>query len=110
MLDTVVGPMDQLVRALENLRAPINSPQFKVPNFNDEGEVVLFVAQFRDSLHIMVGQRSTLLHLKGCLEGPARSHRRGDSTEEILKSLRSRYGTSPQQAKERLLGLILWQR
>lgn len=48
---------------------------------------------------------STLLHLKGCLKGPTRSHSKGDNTKKIIKNLRTRYDTPSQKTKGRLLGL-----
>lgn len=48
LLNAAVGPMDQLVQALENLQAPTTSKPFQVPTFNGEGEEDLFVTQSRD--------------------------------------------------------------
>lgn len=90
----------------ESIRTPSRTPQFKPSTINGEGEVELFLGQFMDiAAEKEWTDYSTLLHLNGCFEGPAKSHGRGDSLDTIISNIQIRYGTSAQRAKERLLGL-----
>lgn len=50
-------------------------------------------------------KRSTLLHMRGCLDGPASIYSRGESVQGVFEAPQTRYGTSAKQAQERLLGL-----
>lgn len=45
--DTALGPMDQLVQALADRRAPSNTPQSKAPTYNGDGAVKLFIKHSR---------------------------------------------------------------
>lgn len=91
LLDAALGPMDEQVQAFENVRPSSNTFQFKVPTFNGDGEVELFIEKFQDTANENEwSEKGPLLHPKGCLEELAK--RRGKDTDKILNNLQTRYG------------------
>lgn len=69
-----LGLMDQLVRPLAGLQAP-TTMVFQDPIFRADGEIELFVAQFRDvEAENKWIERGTLLQHRGYLEEPTRTH------------------------------------
>lgn len=78
----------------------------RVQAFHLQGDVGLFIEH---SLNFAGEnewtEKTTLIHLMGCLEGPAKSHGRGVSVDAIIVNLKTTYGALAQQAKESLLSL-----
>lgn len=106
LMDSICGPMDQLMQFLESIRSPSQIPQFNAPTLNGEGEVELFIEQFMDIAVVNSwSDKSTQFRLEKSLEGPARSYGRGNSVDTIFNNIETRYGTSAQGDKEWLLGL-----
>lgn len=103
LLATAPVSMDQLVRALERLAIPTPSSSFKAPTVKGEGEVELFIEQCRDvAEENRCTKKRTLLHLRRCLEGTARTYSQRDSVQEIFEMLRTRHDMSSQQAGLRM--------
>lgn len=94
------------MKAFERLTLTTAAAAFKTPTCNGEGEVEVFISHFQD---VAEGnnwnKQNRLLHLRECLEGKAKVYRSSESTQEIVETLKTRYGTSARQAKVRLLGL-----
>lgn len=92
---------------LEDLLARLlvkpNRKEFKPPRFNGETDVELFISMFLDVSQANQWEGTeTALHLRGCLEGPAAESGRASTLPEILESLRSRYGLTARQARDKL--------
>lgn len=94
--------MEDLRQVLQDstLRSTRN---YKVPPYNGEGDVDLFIAQFDD---VSTANRWTeaeqRLNLRLTLTGKAMECGRGDSIEHILGNLRARFGLTSKQARDQL--------
>lgn len=85
--------IDKCVQVAENFRAPSTTPQSKASTFNSNSEVEFIINKFQDfAVENEWTANSTLGHVTGASE------------EASPKHPRTRYGTSLQQGKERLLG------
>ena len=98
--------MNQLVEALQLAQGGGARKQIKAPTYNGVGDIEIFISQFTD---ISRSNRWTaeeqLLHLRLSLTEKAQECGQFDTTEEILEELRSRYGLTYQQARDRLNNL-----
>ena len=75
----------------------------KLPKYRGDSDVELFITQFIDvQLENDWGNRSSLLHLRGALEGPAVECGRGETVREVLDHLRAQFGLTKSGAKEEL--------
>ena len=94
-----VDQITALTQALQLAR----QPSFKPPSFSGEGDVGLFLKQFRD---VADANRWTelerTLHLRSQLTGDAQSCGEGESYEEIVEDLQARYGLTRRMARDRL--------
>lgn len=92
----------ELVQALQ--RTQIQSRTvFKVPTFDGENDIDLFLLQFHDirrANHWV--DTESLLHLRSALTGKAMECGRGETLEEVLENLVSRFGISTKKARDRL--------
>lgn len=88
LLVAALATVDQLVRVLQSLCVPVLTTASRAPTLNGEGEVELSQEQFRDVVkENRLAGKSTLLHLRGCLEGPAKTYSRGESIEAVFTAI-----------------------
>jgi hypothetical protein len=93
--------MEELVERLTQVGRP--KDKFKPPKYTGDTDVELFIDRFLDIADANNWRpRETTLHLKGCLEGTATDCSRGSNVEEIIESLRSRFGITARQARVKL--------
>lgn len=98
--------MNALVEALET-RTTRTRP-FKTPQYSGETDIDIFITQFQD---VAQANRWTddesRLHLRLSLTSKATDCGIGGSVQEIFESLKSRFGMSTRQAKDRLRSIQL---
>lgn len=93
--------MEELLRRLANSSTEKN--KFKAPKFGGDSDAELFISNFQDVADANNwSPRDTTLHLRACLEGPAVECGRGQTPDEIITSLRGRYGLTSRQARDKL--------
>lgn len=77
--------------------------EFKLPKYDGSADVELYLHQFeaiRQANDWTDG--AALLHLKCSLEGAATACGRGDTLDQVFQAMRSRFGLSPRQARDKL--------
>ena len=93
--------MAELVRVLRNDRPARR--EVKPPQFDGQGDVELFLSQFRD---VAISNQWTpeeyALHLRLSLTDKARDCSRAETREEIEHSLRAQFGLSVRQARDKI--------
>jgi hypothetical protein len=93
--------MEELVDKLT--QAGRSKDKFKPPKYNGDSDVELFIDRFLDISDANDWRpRETIIHLKSCLEGAATDCSGGCDLEEIIGSLRSRFGLTAKQARVKL--------
>ena len=98
---TQIG-MGDLVEALKGI-AGQNRRCFKAPQFEGQGDVDLFISQFKDVAEANGWtDQESVLHLRSSLGGRALECGRGKTSEEIFTELCLQFGMSTKQARERL--------
>lgn len=99
------GMINQLVEAL-SLAQTQNRKQIKAPAFNGIGNVELFIQQFKDvAAANHWTPEDSLLHLRLNLTDKAQECGEFDNLEEVWEELRSRFGLTYKQARDRLSSL-----
>ena len=107
---------DRLAQILERLVAgqqvqPQPAPQaaqptFKPPEFDGKGDVEFFIRRFQEVSDANGwNARAELLSLRACLKDSAVDCGKADDAGGIMRALRSRYGMSPREARNKLLSL-----
>ena len=95
--------MDSLAHVLSTMR---RKDAFKAPKYDGTGDVELFLQQFTDVAEANEWTaRDATLHLRAHLEGTAQGCGHGATVEDIRAALRSRFGMTARQAKEKLMQL-----
>ena len=95
----------RLIEELRGLRVERHE-NFKPPSFDGEGDVDMFIQHFQEVADAnRWTEIATLLHLRESLQGAARDYSRSATIDEIFTALRSRYGLTPKEARNRLNGL-----
>ena len=85
-----------------------NRPEIRPPSFNGEGDLKLFIKQFKDVAEANGWTpKQKTLHIRSQLAGDAQGCGHGDNYEEILEDLHARFGVSKRQARDRLAALKL---
>ena len=93
--------MSDLVEALRSTQGRKDS--FKPPHYNGEGDVELFISQFLDVARANEWPNyESTLHLRSVLSGKALECGQGTTMDEILDELRSSFGMTDRQARDRL--------
>ena len=104
--DEVLGEIAHALRDLRLTRPADRREQFKAPEFNGDGDVELFIQHFNEvALANDWNQLATLLHLREALKEGARECGRPDQVAAIFELLRSRYGLTAREARNRLSSL-----
>lgn len=107
--DTV---MDRLATLLERMweeprpsTGRTNNPQtFKPPEFDGKGDVEYFIRQFVEVAEANEwNEMARVLHIRSVLREGAKECGKAEDLGGILKALRARFGTSPREARARLL-------
>ena len=94
--------LDQLVEALQ-AGSNGSKKQIKASVFTGVGDVEMFIQQFMDIAHAnRWDERETLLHLRLNLTEKAQECGQFDKTEDVLEELRSRFGITFRQARDKL--------
>lgn len=95
--------MDQLVRALQDLRAPTKTQTLlRALAFNGQCDADLIISQCHDMVEKSGwNERRTLLQLRSSLKGAVQVYRREETVGDFFQALQNRYGISSQQAKKR---------
>lgn len=109
----VSGNMDaRLAEILERLVAgqqahpPAAPRSFKPPEFDGKGDVEFFIRQFQEVAEANEwNPRAELLSLRASLKEGAQDCGKADDVRGVFGALRARYGTSPREARNRLLNL-----
>ena len=100
-------PMEALLSITQALKLSNSAPRSEIrpPTFNGEGDLTLFLKQFdvADANGWTRVQRT--LHLCSQLAGDAQGCGHGDSYQEIVEDLHTRFGVSRRQARVRLAAL-----
>ena len=109
----IPGEMDaRLAEILERLvegqqvrpQAPPRS--FQPPEFDGKGDVELFIRQFQEVAEANEwNARAELLSLRASLKDGAKDCGKAEDTRGVFGALRARYGTSPREARNKLLSL-----
>lgn len=103
--------MDKITELLELMitgqqRSAPNPRAFKPPEFDGKGDVEYFIRQFNDVAGANDwNDRSALLHLRTVLKDSAKDCGKSDDLDGAFTALRARFGTSPKEARSRLLTL-----
>ena len=103
--------MDRLTDLLERMiteqaRPALNTRSFKPPEFDGKGDVEYFIRQFSDVAQANEwNDRAALLHLRTVLKENAQDCSKPDNLVGAMAALRARFGTSPKEARSRLLTL-----
>ena len=87
--------------ALDNIQAQSNREEhIPVPKFNGEGDVELFVRQFKDIMCVSKwSDVMCVLKLRHALQGKAQPCGQGNSTAEIFANLSLCFGLSGSEAR-----------
>ena len=94
--------LDQLVEALQ-AGSTGSKKQIKAPVFTGVGDVEMFIQQFMDIAHAnRWDEREILLHFRLNLTEKAQECGQFDKTEDVLEELRSRFGITFRQARDKL--------
>lgn len=102
--------MERLADLIEQALQCRPGHHFKPPKFEGSGDVELFIEQFQAVQEAnQWPDGAALLHLRTALEGSAREHGRGDTLQAVYANLRSRYGLTELQARDRL-AVLRWER
>ena len=95
--------METLLEQFLKLQAHTPRTHFKPPKYNGETDVVLFITQFNDfSQANGWAEHEKILHLRGSLEGTAHECGRGQTVTEVVESLKTKFGITPRQARDKL--------
>ena len=104
--------MDRLTEILERLvtrqdpRPPTAARAFKPPEYDGKGDVEFFIRQFHDVSDANDwDDRAELLHLRTSLKEGAQDCGKAADVRSVIGALRARYGTSPREARSKLLSL-----
>jgi len=93
-----------LTQALNNLGP--RQERIKLPKYKGDTDVELFLQQFHDICEENDwGAGTSLLQLRGALEGPAVECGRGDTVAEIERHLRASFGMTMRQARDKLANM-----
>lgn len=105
MDDRLVQILEQLVAGQQDRpRAPPQS--FKPPEFDGKGDVEFFIRRFNEVVEANEwNDRAELLSLRACLKEGAVDCGKADDARGVKRALRARYGTSPREARNKLLSL-----
>ena len=80
--------------------------KFTAPKYDGTSDVELFIQQFSDvAAANQWTDTAATLHLRSHLHGTAQGCGQGSTVQEILIALRSRFGMTGRQAKEKLMNL-----
>ena len=108
-LDQNDGAMDRLANMLADL---VNRPQpapvatFKAPTFDGSSDVECFIRQFQDvCLANEWNNNASLLHVRTKLKGDAGDCGKGENIDAVYAALRSKYGITRREARNRLSNL-----
>lgn len=94
---------DPVAALLELLNHGARRNRFKPPTYDGSTDIELFVRQFNDVRAANNWNRAaTLLHLRSCLQDDAIDSGTGATVDEIFTNLRSRFGLTERQARDRL--------
>lgn len=96
-------PMDRLADIIGGLQRP---DRFKLGKFDGSGDVELFLQDFdavREANHW--SDAASLLHLRASLCETAADCKRGRDIDQVRNRLRLRFGITPAQARDRLVGM-----
>lgn len=99
--------MDELTRALERVLADRRpTDRYKAPKYDGSSDVELFVTHFTEVTAANGwNDAAAIIHLRTALEGAAKDCARGATVAAINTSLRSRFGVTIRQARDRLVYL-----
>lgn len=95
--------MEELTEALQNLQPRPHHPALKPPQFNGSGDVNLFLDRLTDVARLNAwGTEEHLLHLRLSLVDKAADYSTGDTIQAVTDALKTRFGTSQRQARDKL--------
>lgn len=98
-----VGVVAALIQQLGMAAQPAPTPRFKLPEYSGDSDVECFIDTFLGMMEVSQWQpQVALLHLRSCLKGEARDSAAGQNVVQALHSLRSRFGLTASQARDRL--------
>lgn len=99
-----VGQLTELLTTV--LGRTTQRDRFSAPKYDGTGDVELFITQFDDVAEAnRWSERDCLLHLRLSLEKDAKACSRGETVDDVYSNLRTRFGLTVRQARDRLAGL-----
>ena len=103
----ILKKLDQMAREPNASQASTGSSNnrvdLKLPRFDGQGDVALFIRQFTEVCQISNwSDRVALVQLRSCLEKGAKDCGWADSAPEINRRLLNKYSLSPAEARHRL--------
>lgn len=105
MDDRLTAILERLVAGQQD-RPPPAPRSFKPPEFDGRGDVEFFIRQFQEVSEANEwNDRAELLSLRASLKDAAQDCGKAVDVRGVFGALRARYGTSPREARNKLLGL-----
>ena len=103
-MDRLLGLVGRLLETQG--RSQTNQREFKSPEYDGKSDVEFFIRQFVEVSDANGWRpRAELLHLRASLKEGAQECGKAADARGIFEALRARYGTSPREARNKLLNL-----
>jgi len=103
--DDGMGRLADMIAELMGQRGPAEG-RYKAPKFDGTQDVEVFIRQFQDVRQAnQWGDQAAVLHLRRALTGKAVDCGDSATTQDVFMALRTRFGLTERQAKDRLAQL-----